>query len=61
MKKVLTPSEAYKIVEKLAKKEGVATSRYVMNRGMDRASVSKWRKKESGTITLEMAQRLGIV
>jgi len=62
MKKNLTPAEAYLIVKKLAKKEDISIRQYIMKRGVKhQGSVSKWQRKTTGTINLDMAQRLGIV
>lgn len=61
MKKVLTPQQAYKIITKLAKAQGITISAYVESCGVRRDSVHKWQNKKTGTINLNMAQKLGIV
>lgn len=61
MKKNITPAQVYEIIAARAKKKGQSPSAYVIERGVSRYVLSKWKHKKTGTINLDMAQKLGIV
>jgi hypothetical protein len=61
MSKSITPSEAYKIVARLAKAEGQTPGGYAEKRGISRSCICRWKKKIKGTINLDTADALGLL
>lgn len=61
MKKNLTPAKAYKAVKRLAKIKGVPVSTYVVERGMSKSAFSRWQNKNSGSISVDLALKLGLM
>lgn len=60
-KKTLAPDQAYMLVDKKAKLAGMSVGGYAVSKGVGRHVISKWKKKRKGTVTLAMAQKLGII
>lgn len=60
MKKILSPKEAYRMVQKIAEKHKMSVSSWAEKCGVRKSTVSHWRCRKQKTVLLSTLERLGI-